>query len=121
MALVKYDWNKKSGLPNSPAYWDQVRTKARELNSDGCTGVPEFKQDACFEHDIHWRTGITLDGTPISLWHANTVFRWRIHFLPMAWWIYLAVTGVALLKTWTTRKSKIQEILSRYVEYLQGP
>ena len=31
-------------------YW--VRIEALLVDSDGCTGVPQFRQDCCFEHDL---------------------------------------------------------------------
>lgn len=42
-------------------YWDAVREWAKVLNSDGCSGptLPVYV-DACYEHDIHYRTHRTL-------------------------------------------------------------
>ena len=55
-------------------YWERVRDKAAELGSDGCTwGTGAFK-DCCREHDVHWRTGHQIDGTPISTRDANKRF-----------------------------------------------
>ena len=39
-------------------YWKLMRAKARELKSDGCSGVSEWKQPCCLEHDVHYRTGM---------------------------------------------------------------
>lgn len=80
-------------------YWREVRLKARELGSDGCTGVPDFYLDCCLEHDIHWRTGRTLSGKRISPADANRRFKRCIQarsklgkYSPMAQWRYLGVT-----------------------------
>lgn len=79
-------------------YRARVRQRAAELRSDGCTGVPEFYQDACFEHDVHYRTGATLDGVPLTRADADRIFRHRIQamspfgvFSPMSWWRWAAV------------------------------
>jgi hypothetical protein len=80
-------------------YWVLVRRKAKELGSDGCTGVADFYLDACYEHDIHWRTSHTLTGYPISTRQANMRFRWVIQdrspfgkLSPMSWWRWIGVT-----------------------------
>lgn len=79
-------------------YWQRVRDRAAELHADGCTGVPDFYLDACLEHDVHYRTGRRLDGTPITRAGADAQFRWAIQsrspfgFLsPMSWWRWLGV------------------------------
>lgn len=91
--------------PKEALYWDLVRLKAVALGSDGCTGVPDFYLDACYEHDIHWRTGFTLLGDPITYAEANTRFRRVIQsrspfgrFSPMAWWRYWGVTWVSRMR-----------------------
>lgn len=42
----------------SGMYWNWVRVRAAELESDGCTGVPDFYADCCLEHDLAYRTGL---------------------------------------------------------------
>lgn len=61
--------------PCNRPYWERVRHIAAELKSDGCTCVSEIFHDACLEHDIHWRTGRTVYGDPISCRDANARFR----------------------------------------------
>ena len=82
----------------SSLYWVMIRRKARALKSDGCTGVPDFYLDCCLEHDIHYRTGKTLGGKPLTRAQADarlrrciqsrSVFGW---FSPMSWWRWAAV------------------------------
>lgn len=86
-------------------YWVKVRRRAKELKSDGCTGVAEFYQDACFEHDIHWRTGYTLGGDRITTRQANMRFRRVIQdrspfglLSPMSWWRWAAVSVVGFFR-----------------------
>jgi hypothetical protein len=76
-------------------YWDAVRVRAKELKSDGCTKAPDFYLDACYEHDIHYRTHAWLDGVPITRAQADALLRKRIRdcsplgvVSPMAliWW-----------------------------------
>ena len=85
-------------------YWDRIRQRAEELHSDGCTGVPEFYHDCCLEHDIHCRTGETLDGTPITRKEADAQFRRCIQnrsmfgcFSPLSWWRWVGVRIGAML------------------------
>lgn len=85
--------------PASSDYWVRVRALALQVGSDGCTLVPDFYLDACYEHDIHWRTGFTIDGQRISVRQANMRFRRVIQsrspfgiLSPMSWWRYWAVT-----------------------------
>ena len=80
-------------------YWERVRDKAAELGTDGCSGGTGAFRECCLEHDIHYRTGLTLDGAPItkdeadkrflSCMQSRSVFGF---YSPMAWWRYAAVT-----------------------------
>lgn len=79
-------------------YWSDIRAKARELDADGCTGVPDWMVWTCLEHDVHYRTHHRLDGTPITRTEADQVFRVRIQqgspfgrFSPVSWWRWLGV------------------------------
>lgn len=48
-------------------YWQRVKEHARALKGDGCTSSPDlFYRRCCDEHDIHYRTGKTVDGEPIT-------------------------------------------------------
>ena len=85
--------------PKGDRYWALVRFMAARLDSDGCTGVPEFYQEACLEHDCHWRLGETLWGDTITTAEANTRFRRVIQsrsrlgrFSPLSWWRWVGVT-----------------------------
>lgn len=92
-------------VPNkSSSYWKLVRKRAFELGTDGCTGVVDIYVDCCYEHDIHWRTGRTLDGDPISAKEMNARFRWCIQsrsrfgrWSPMSWVRWMGVTVNAML------------------------
>jgi len=91
--------------PRDNLYWVQVRHRAHRLGTDGCTGVPDFYLDACYEHDIHWRQGFTLDGQRISTRQANLRFRLVIQdrsplglFSPMSWWRWAAVSIAGFFK-----------------------
>jgi hypothetical protein len=80
-------------------YWERVRDKAAEIGCDGCSMALGVHLDCCLEHDLHYRLGTTLDGTPITRAEADKRFlacmqsRSRFGwFSPMAWWRYFAVT-----------------------------
>lgn len=76
-----------------------IRARAKELGSDGCSGPAlEIYQDACYEHDIHYRTGKTLAGQPITRAEADRLLRLRIQTMsklgllsPVSWWRWAAV------------------------------
>ena len=80
-------------------YWDRVRKAALAIESDGCTGVPDFHVDCCFEHDIAYVSGHTVDLERRTKWQADRDFRhclqarsrWGV-FSPMSWWRWIAVT-----------------------------
>jgi hypothetical protein len=57
------------------AYWERVRAKAKELNSDGCTGVIDCYVDCCSEHDIAYETGCNVDGIPQTRAFTDAEFR----------------------------------------------
>lgn len=82
----------------SREYWDRVRDRARELGSDGCTGGSALFREACLEHDIHYRTGRTLDGEPLTRAQADARFLYAMQrrsllgwWSPVAWVRYAAV------------------------------
>lgn len=61
--------------PRTSGYWRHVRDVALAMGSDGCTGVSDICVDSCYEHDIHWRTGMTIYHVPITTAQANRRFR----------------------------------------------
>jgi hypothetical protein len=65
------------------SYWARVQKTALALKSDGCSVVTQAYKLACYEHDIHYRTGQTLWGAPISREQADALFPTRIR--QMAW------------------------------------
>lgn len=82
-----------------PGYWERIRNRAAELGTDGCTGGSAAFRDCCFEHDVHWRTGQTIDGMPITAKEANTRFRSCMQsrsrfgwWSPVAWWRWAVVS-----------------------------
>ena len=90
-------------------YWSDVRARAKRLNSDGCTGVPDYLVWTCLEHDVHFRTHRFLTGEPIDFQSANYIFRARIQqgsplgkFSPAAWWRWAAVAvfGASAWEDW---------------------
>jgi hypothetical protein len=82
----------------APDYWARVRRRAKELKSDGCSGVPDFHLDCCLEHDIAYRTGHTVDGEPLTRAEADARLRRCIQkdsslgvLDPMSWWRWAGV------------------------------
>lgn len=68
-------------LPNSPEYWGLVLETALSLKTDGCSGPARLTQwfkAACYEHDVHYRTGTDVFGNSISRLDADDTFSWRI-------------------------------------------
>lgn len=78
------------------------------INSDGCTGVPDFYVDECIKHDFYYRTHTDFTGKLISKEDADTRFRlgiqnksklnklnfWKFRFgvlSPVSWIRYLGV------------------------------
>jgi hypothetical protein len=91
---------------DNKSYWAAVRRRAAELGSDGCTKSPDFDLDPCLEHDVHWRTGRTIFGDPITECEANNRFRQMLRagsrfrrwlgFSPLAGAYWVGVTFGAL-------------------------
>ena len=84
-------WNRK--------YWALVAEQARELNSDGCSGVPDRYRWTCLEHDIHYRTRCFVRSIrAIDKETADYIFRVRIQqgspfgcLSPISWVRWLGV------------------------------
>ena len=79
-------------------YWIDVHKRALELNSDGCSGVPDWFVWTCHEHDVHYRQHRYLTGDEIDFNTANYILRVRIQqgswfrqFSPVSWWRWLGV------------------------------
>lgn len=79
-------------------YWSEVHKMAQRLHSDGCSHVTSAYLECCEEHDIHYRTGQTLLGEPISREEADRLFRECMQhrsifkvFSPMSWWRWVGV------------------------------
>lgn len=88
--LAATAWNK--------IYWSRVKAHADRLQSDGCSGVPDYLWWTCLEHDIHYRTHQMLSGDVIDRETADYIFRVRIQqgsgfgrFSPVSWWRWAAV------------------------------
>lgn len=71
---------------------------AVDLKSDGCTRVPDFYLDGCFEHDVAYRSGHDPLGQQVTRREADKRFRWYIQvespfgaFSPMSWWRWAMV------------------------------
>lgn len=90
----------KLGLPSGYdlSYWSQIYTKAKEIEANGCTGVSEIYRDSCYEHDIHYGTGKTIYGKPLTRGDADAIFWERIVelsplgvFSPVGWIRWMGV------------------------------
>lgn len=76
----------------SSEYWQRVRDEAGRLGSDGCSLATSAFRDCCFEHDIAYRTGATVDGQAQTKQEADVRFRSCMQsrsflgwYSPMAW------------------------------------
>ena len=62
-------------IKRTMSYWDRVKALAWALKGDGCSKVPDFNyRSCCDEHDIHYRTGMTVDGVRITRKQADSRF-----------------------------------------------
>lgn len=84
--------------PETSIYWRWVRQDARKVGSDGCTAVLDICLDACLEHDIHIRRGLTIFDKTISPAQAHRRFRLVIQsrsplgrWSPLSWWRWAGV------------------------------
>ena len=71
------------------AYWARVEARAKALGSDGCTAVSEWNRRCCLHHDIMCRTGMDIDGNPVTRQEADWLF-WECNRLR-------ATSGLSLL------------------------
>ena len=79
-------------------YWSLVRERARAIKADGCSGVPDWMVWTCYEHDIHYRYHMTLEGGHIDKAQADYCLRVRIQqgsamgvLSPVSWWRWAGV------------------------------
>lgn len=92
-------------VPN-PDYWEAVRRRAEALGSDGCTGVTQWRQECCLRHDIHYRTGLDMDGRIITRAEADLLF-WRCMADRSALGMFslraaIRYLGVTIFRIWTS-------------------
>ena len=78
--------------------YEEVRKRAKELNSDGCSGVADFYIDCCYLHDILYRTGKDIDGKPVTRAEADAALRKCIQERSrfgrlnlMSWWRWIGL------------------------------
>jgi hypothetical protein len=64
-------------LRDDDQYWQAIERRAKELRTDGCSGLVQWYRKFCWEHDIHYRTHEMLDGTTIGKWMSDAIFVWR--------------------------------------------
>lgn len=101
------------GLKNT-LYWAAVKEWAKD-HSDGCTAVKDWYIEACWEHDFHYRYGVTLYGDPISFSEANGRLREAIQmrsklrwFSPLSWTRWLGVNSFGKCLWDKARKANLQ-------------
>lgn len=94
-------------IPNE-AYWQRVRERAARLGTDGCTQVSEWNRECCLHHDIMCRTGMDIDGNPITRQEADWLFwecnRQRTPFSVLSPRSWVRWAGVRLGAWWSRRK-----------------
>lgn len=44
------------------AYWERVKKWAKAAKADGCTHVPDFHIECCWQHDRGYQVGSNVDG-----------------------------------------------------------
>src|SRR5688572_11042144 len=87
-------------------YWTRIRDEADRLGTDGCSmGSAAFRL-GCLRHDCEYRTGVTIDGDPVTKQQADdrflcymqsrSIFGW---WTPMGWTRYL-ILKLFGQKTW---------------------
>lgn len=63
-----------AGVTDNEAFWARVEARAAELGTDGCTGVSEWNRRCCLHHDIMCRTGMDINGNPVTREEADWLF-----------------------------------------------
>lgn len=80
------------------------------IQSDGCSGVPDFFVEECIKHDFYYRTHHDFSGRLIRKKDADLRFRRGIQnkskigaMSPLSWWRWLGVTLFAS-KAWDSKR-----------------
>ncbi|MCB7128003.1 MAG: hypothetical protein J3T61_00490 [Candidatus Brocadiales bacterium] len=113
---------------NPPAYGIDyaglVRMRAKDIRSDGCSGVLPLYEDVCYEHDIHYATHRCFYlGDELTQEDADRYLKWGIQYFsffgrwsPMARWRYRALSskkGLGLgRKSWETGPERLRQRLA---------
>ncbi len=99
-----------AGLIPNEEYWARIRARAKALGSDGCSKSRDWNLDCCLRHDIQERTGMDINGVPISaaendaeFWECNRL-RSRFSVLSPRSWARWA--GVRLAQKLKLRRNK---------------
>lgn len=95
--LAEFIANLSSSDPNLLTKSDVTNIKLY-IDSDGCTGVPDFYKEECIKHDFYYRTHHNFAGKLITKKEADLLFLRGIQaksrfgvFSPMALWRYAGV------------------------------
>lgn len=88
-------------------YWKRIRDEADRLGTDGCTMAGPLFRDCCKRHDCEWRTGVTIDGDPITYEESNERFLACMqsrsifgYYTPVGWVRYWLVRSRFGQKAW---------------------
>lgn len=81
------------------SYWIRLKQWAFDTKSDGCSDVPDFYVECCWQHDRGYQTGENIDGVKYPNRKAiDDEFRKCMQdrsifgrFSPMSWWRWAAV------------------------------
>lgn len=76
----------------SSAYWTRIRDEADRLGTDGCSWGGAMFRLGCLRHDVEYRSGVTIDGDPITKEESDLRLRsfiqsrsWFGWYSPVAW------------------------------------
>lgn len=93
----------------NPDYIKRIELRSTQLNCDGCTKVTEWNRICCLHHDIMYRTGMDIDGNPVTKEIADVLFyecnRIRA-WLGLSWYdpfSYARYLGVKIHLWWITK------------------
>ena len=91
-----------------------LKRVAQAIQSDGCSGVPDFHLDCCVVHDLAYKFAINPWGRPVTRAEADAAFRVCIQahsklgrFSPMSWWRWAGVR-VGGWKAWEAHRAAQQ-------------
>ncbi len=90
-------------------YWDLCEATAKNLKTDGCTGVPDWYVWTCWEHDVHSKTNKTIYGLHLTVGEMNWILRRRIQQAsvmgvasPVSWLYWV---GTVIYRWWLNKPS----------------